>query len=114
MSSYPRWILFLAHSTIHEYLSEARIPFDCELLTVEQRDGYTELSLVYKVHEGGPLVVERLGRWLPNVGLEALDKTPLYEKRRDLEGLQLKVLAVNGVIKVVVWFYLFSKGNVRE
>ena len=76
-------------SSLDEIFDDVDVPFDCEVVVVESRDtDKVELTEVYRITEGGPLMKDHYGTWEPQ-GLKVNTKY-LYERRKNLKGLVIK------------------------
>lgn len=83
-------MLFLDSSnTLEEFFAYIIVPFDCEFIVVQQRDGHVILTEVYRVSATYPLQTLALGKWTAERGL-VVPTVGFYKRRNNLEGLVLK------------------------
>jgi hypothetical protein len=74
---------------LEEFFTDINIPFDCEFVVVEQEDGRTALTEVYRASPAHPLQTCLFGNWTAEGGLIG-PTLGFYERRKNLQGLLLK------------------------
>lgn len=83
-------MLFLdTNSVPKEFFADIDVPFDCEFLVVLQEDGRITLTEVYRVSPTNPLQARLFGNWTADRRLIG-STAGFYERRKNLEGLELK------------------------
>ena len=84
------WLLFLeSYYTPEELFADINIPFDCEFIVVQQVDGHTILTELYRVGPTFPLQTYVFGNWTAERGL-SMSTVGFYKRRNNLQGLVMK------------------------
>jgi hypothetical protein len=80
---------------LEEYFINITVPFDCQFLVAQKKEGYNILTEVYHVSPALPLQTYRFGKWSPHVGV-SWPSLPFYQRRRSLQNTVLRA----GVLQV--------------
>lgn len=100
----PLWLVILHPATLREeYLEDVNIPFDVDLVTLQRVDErMIAIHEAYRVSKDRPLKVLHFGNWTLENGLLSPSHVSLYYRRKDLEGISMKVAASEVGFKMFV------------
>ena len=97
------WLLFLESCYVPEkFFADVNIPFDCEFIVVQQMDGHTMLTELYRVSPTYPLQTYLFGNWTAERGL-SVPIAGFYKRRNNLQGLVMKTGTVQVHIFLCNW-----------
>lgn len=94
--AYPTWLLFLRDETrFEEFLSDVYIPFDCVFMVAQRdRQGSEIIQDVYRIGKEDYLRSMTFGTWNSSHGFQG-PLLGLYQRRHDLHGHNIRVVAIN-------------------
>jgi hypothetical protein len=111
ISHFPEgtWLVFSNVTTsLKEFLTDTHIPFDCEFLVAKssagEADAEISLTEVYHVHPTLPLRECRVANWSYASGIVWFN-TPSTQRRRNLQGITIRVAIRKQVISIVTTMY---------
>lgn len=94
--AYPTWLLFLRDETrFEEFLSDVYVPFDCVFMVTQRDSQGTEIIQdVYRIGKEDYLRSMMFGMWNSSHGFQG-PLLGLYQRRHDLHGHNIRVVAIN-------------------